>query len=154
VTASNPCRSVIVPADAAVQQQAEPVIGEVSEPEPGAFNALDEQVHRFGRAVGSPASAEVGEQLVLPGGDGAPEPFEFGYAWGCAGLVEGVQPAPSPIQVRGGVEVPRLLAGNVGGGDLTARVTGIEAGEQPAVGLRGQVLRAALAPIFTQRVRP
>jgi len=39
-------------------------------------------------------------------------------------LVEGVQPAAGPVDVRGGVEVAQLLAGDVGGGDLTLVTAG------------------------------
>ena len=59
-------------------------------------------------------------------------------------MVEGVQPAPGPVGVRGGVEVPQLLAGDVGGGDLPAGVTDVQSGEQPAVGVRAQMLGPAL----------
>jgi hypothetical protein len=59
-------------------------------------------------------------------------------------LVEGVQPAPGPIQIRGGVAVAQLLAGDVGGGDLPAGVTDVQSGEQPAVGVRAQMLGPAL----------
>jgi hypothetical protein len=89
------------------------------------------------------AGGEVGEQLRFPGADRPPEPFQFGDAGERAGLVEGVQPLPGPLQVRGGVDVAQFLAGDVGGGDFPVRVAGIQAGDEPGVRLRSQVLRAA-----------
>jgi hypothetical protein len=77
-----------VPADAAVQQEAEPVVGEIAEPKADPLDPLDEQVHRIGRTVADSASGEVRQQLGFPGRDGAPEPFEFRHAGGGAGMVK------------------------------------------------------------------
>ena len=50
---------------------------------------------------------------------------------------------PGLGQIPGAVEVTQLLGGDVGRGDLPARVAGAQPGQEPAVGLLGEVLRAA-----------
>ena len=67
-----------VPVDAAVQQEPEPVVGEVAETVADALDFLDEQVHRFGAPVADAAGVEVGEQLTSPGVDGAGEAVQLG----------------------------------------------------------------------------
>ena len=68
-----------VPDDAAVQQEkAEPVVGEVAESEADSFDPLAEQVDRLGGSVVDPAGGEVGQPLIFPGGDGAPEAVQLG----------------------------------------------------------------------------
>ena len=92
--------------------------------------ALDEQVDRLGGAVAGPAGGEVGEDLVLPGGDGASEAVELGHGAVGAGQVEAFQPPAGPVEVGGGVEGAQLLAGDPRGGDLPVGVPGAEPGEQ------------------------
>jgi hypothetical protein len=43
-----------------VEQEAEPVVLEVAEAEPDAFDPLDQQVHALGRTVGDAVGVEVG----------------------------------------------------------------------------------------------
>jgi hypothetical protein len=51
-----------VPGDAAaVQEESEPVVVEVTEAVPDSFDLLDQQVHRFGGSVGDAVGVEVGE---------------------------------------------------------------------------------------------
>ncbi len=94
-----------LPGDAAVQEQAEPVVGEVAESEADPFDAFDQQVDRLGGAVAGAGGGEVGQQLVLSGGDGPPEPVQFGHFGNRAGPVEGLQPAAGLGQGRRGVDV-------------------------------------------------
>jgi hypothetical protein len=60
-----------------VQQQAEPVVVEVAKSVPDPFDLLDQQVDRFGGSVGHAGGVEVGQQLGLPGVDGAGQPVQF-----------------------------------------------------------------------------
>ena len=46
----------------------------------------------------------MGQELVFPGGDDAPEAFELGDAGVRAGNIEAVQPVPGLGQVPGAVE--------------------------------------------------
>src|SRR5512133_3427810 len=69
--ASQPRRRVRRPADAAVQQQPQPVVGEVATAVAGPLDLLDEQVDGLGGAVGAPACGVEGEDLGFPGPDGA-----------------------------------------------------------------------------------
>ena len=128
-----------VPGDAAVQEQAEPVVGEVAEPEADCLDPLDQQVDRLGGSVGGASGGEVGEQLRFPCGDGAAEPLELGYAVSGAGPVEAFEPAAGAVEVGGAVDVAQLLTGDLGGGDVPVKVTGVEAGEHPPVRALGQV---------------
>ena len=57
--------------DAAVQQEAEPVVVEVAVAVPDPFDLLDQGVDRFGGSVGDAAGVEVGQQYLPPGVDGA-----------------------------------------------------------------------------------
>jgi hypothetical protein len=91
-----------------VQEQAEPLVGDVPESEADPLDPLDEQIHGFGWSVAPPAGGEVGEQLVLPRRDRAAEPFQLRHTGGGAGQVEGVQPAPGPVGIGSGVQVPQL----------------------------------------------
>ena len=56
----------------------EPVVREVAEAEADSFDAFDEEIDRLGGSVAHPGGGEVRQQLVFPGGDGAPEAFELG----------------------------------------------------------------------------
>lgn len=78
----------------------------------------------------------------MPGIDGASEPFQPGDA-GRAGPVEALQALFGAVQVGRPVDVPELLGGEVGGGDVAGRVAGVQADEQPALAGLGLVLLAA-----------
>ena len=66
----------VVPFDAAVEQEAEPVVVEVAESVSDSFDLLG-QLDRFGRAVGDAGCVEVGQQLGPPGVDGAGRSGQF-----------------------------------------------------------------------------
>ncbi len=126
-----------------MQQQPEPVVGEVAEAKADSLDALDEQVDGFGGAVAGSVGGEVGEQLVLPGGDGAGQAVQLGHRAVGAGGVEGEQPRPGLGEVAGAVDVAQLLGGDPRGRDLPVLVAGGQAGEQSPVAGRGVVLRPA-----------
>jgi hypothetical protein len=81
-----------VPVGAAVQEEAEPVVGEVAVAVPDAFHLLDQTVDRFGGSVGDAAGVEVGEQFGSPGVQGAGEADQFGDLV----LGDGGEPAQQP----------------------------------------------------------
>jgi len=54
-----------------------------------------------------------------------------------------LQPLLRAVQVGGCVDVAELLGGDVGGGDVPVRITGVQAREEPGVAGRVEVLRAA-----------
>lgn len=126
-----------------MKQEAEPVVGEVSETEADPLGPLDQQVDRLGGAVGGGGGGEVGEQLGLPGLDGAGESFDLGAAGGGGGGVEVVQPAAGVALVAGAVDVAQLLQGDPGAAEFAGRVADAEAGQQLLVLLGGQPLGAA-----------
>jgi hypothetical protein len=45
---------------------------------PDALDLLDQEVDGFGRPVGDPVGVEVGQQLAVPGVDGAGQALELG----------------------------------------------------------------------------
>ena len=59
-----------VPLNGGVEQEAEPVVGEVAVAVAEAAELLDDEVVGFGTAVGSAADGVVGEDPVFPGPDG------------------------------------------------------------------------------------
>jgi hypothetical protein len=65
------CRVVILPGDAAVEDEPNSVVVEVAESLAGPFDLLDQQVGRFSGSVGDAAGVEVGQQYLPPGVDGA-----------------------------------------------------------------------------------
>jgi hypothetical protein len=64
--ASQSYGSVSLPPDAAVQQQPQPVVGEVAKAVPDPLHLLDEQVQCFGGPVGAAIGGVEGEDLDLP----------------------------------------------------------------------------------------
>src|SRR5215217_5241541 len=85
---------VSLPPDATVQQQPQPVVGEVAEAVPNALDLLNQQVHGFGRPVGAAAGDMEGEDLSLPGSYGAGKPRQFRHPDAVRPAVEAVQRAP------------------------------------------------------------
>jgi hypothetical protein len=71
---------------AAVQEKAEPVVVDVAEAVPDPFDLLDQQVDRLCGPVGRAVGVEVGQQLRVPGVDGAGQAGKFGDA--CVGAVD------------------------------------------------------------------
>ena len=92
--------AVIVPGDAAVQQQPKPVGGEVAKAPADAFDLFDGEGAGFGGSVAGAAGGVPVEDGGLPAADGAGEATHLG---GVAGVGPGRQ------QLEG-------LAGAVGGG--------------------------------------
>src|SRR5215207_7482944 len=142
------------------EQDAQPVVVEISESvcEPADF--LDDQVDGFGAAVGHAASVEVGENLGLPGLEGTAEPGDLGDraggeagdhllrdspALGCGGVVDGAELLVTlPGQVHFLVGVASLQAA----GELSLLTLGeaLDAvAEQPADLVERVILVAAVA---------
>jgi hypothetical protein len=71
---------------AGVEQDPDPVVLEVAEPEADPVDALDQVVERLGGAVGDPGQVEVGDP-VEPGPDGASELLDFGRRHGLSQAV-------------------------------------------------------------------
>jgi hypothetical protein len=92
---------------------------------------LDQQVDGFGGSVANPAGGEVGQEFLVPGGDGARQPGQFGCPGVDAddGLV--IQPGGSLVTVAAAVNGAKLLGGHPGGGDLAMIVAGFNTGQQP-----------------------
>ncbi len=91
-----------VPGDAAVQEQAQPVVVEVAEAVSDALDLLDHEVDGFGGSVADAGVVEGGEKLVPPGVEDAGQASELGDmgvgAAGCRG--RGPRSSPSPTTPR------------------------------------------------------
>ena len=79
-----------------MEQQAEPIVGEVSKSMADTENFLDQQVDRLGGAIAGPPGGEVGQEFLAPCGDGARQPGDLSYP----GVDAGNGPA---IESGGGV---------------------------------------------------
>ena len=77
-----------LPPDAAVQQQPQPVVGEVPEAMADPLHLLDQQVHGFGGSVGAASGGMEGEDLGLPGSYGVSQPGQLGDLDAIAPAVE------------------------------------------------------------------
>jgi hypothetical protein len=84
-----------LPGDAAVQQQPQPVVGEVAEAVPDALDLFDEQVDGLGESVGAAIGGVEGQDLGLPGSHGAGQPGQLGDLDAIAPVVEAVRAAPA-----------------------------------------------------------
>ncbi len=76
------------PGSVAGEEDAEPVVGEVAEPVCQAPGLFDDEVDRFGAAVGHPAGGEVGQDLGVPLLQGAAEPGDLGDGAGVQAVEE------------------------------------------------------------------
>ena len=94
-----------------MQQEAEPVVVEVAESVSDSLDLLDEQVDRFGGAVGHAAGVEVGQQFWVPGVDGAGQPGEFGDVGVGAVGQPPIQVLLGAFPVRAGEDQPQVLGG-------------------------------------------
>ena len=130
------------------QQQPQPVVVVVAEAVSDALDLLDEHVHGFGRAVARRAPSgggERGEQLGLPGVQGAGETPEVGGFGAGAAVQNFLEPMLGVGEVVAAlVEQHQLLGDHRGVGELAGRVTEdagvlefgplplVEGGERPA----------------------
>jgi hypothetical protein len=92
------------PWGAASQQEPEPIVLEVAEPEAEPLDVLDDQVGALGGGVGEPGVVPA-QDWCLPAGDGAGEAFELGHPAGVAVVVEGDHPSAGLEDVAGEVGV-------------------------------------------------
>ena len=92
----------MLPWGATAQQESEPIVLEVPEPEAEALDVLDDEVGAFGRGVGEPGPVPA-QDRGLPAGDGAGEPVELGHVAVGAMCVEGDEPAAGVECVGGEV---------------------------------------------------
>ena len=90
----------MLPWRAAAQQEAEPIVVEVPEPEAEPLDVLHDQVGALGGGVGEPGAVPA-QDRCLPAGDGPGEPFELGHAARGAVLVEDGEPAAGVEHVAG-----------------------------------------------------
>src|SRR5271157_6055448 len=118
----------MLPGDSAVQQQAQPVVTEIAEAVPDAQDFLDQQVDRFGGAVADSAGAEVGQELIAPGGEGAGQPAEFGNLRVDTRHGPVVEAGGGLVTIAAVIDRAQLLGGDPGGGDLAVLVAGLDAG--------------------------
>jgi hypothetical protein len=75
--ASQPCGPVRLPPDPAMEQQPQPVVGEVAEAMPDPLSLLDHQVDGVGGPVGAALDDMEGEDLGLPDPNGAGKPGQL-----------------------------------------------------------------------------
>ena len=112
-----------------VEQSPDPVVGESSETEGGAFDAFDEVVHGFGTAVGDPGVVPV-DDLVMPTTQGAAQPGQLRWTVTVGEVVgEFTQIGVSEL---GAVDVIEAAQGLVGVPRQTDLALGIACGEQTA----------------------
>jgi hypothetical protein len=105
---------------------------------------LDQQIDGFGGAVADASGAEVGQELLAPGGDGARQPPEFGHPGVDARHSPVVEPGGGLVAIAAAVDRAQLLSGYPGRGDLAALIAGLDTGDQACPAGRGQVLGAAV----------
>src|SRR6201993_1462354 len=115
---------------------------------------LDQQIDGFGGAVADASGAEVGQELLAPGGDGARQPPEFGHPGVDARHSPVVEPGGGLVAIAAAVDRAQLLSGYPGRGDLAALIAGLDTGDQACPAGRGQVLGAAVQhpPNSVQRI--
>ena len=100
---------------------------ESSEPEGNPFDAFDEIVHGFGRAVGDPCVVPV-DDLVMPTTQGAAQPGQLGWTVTVGEIVgEFTQIAVSEL---GAVDVIEAAQGFFGVPRQTNLAFGVACGEQ------------------------
>ena len=101
--------AVGLPPDAAVQQQPQPVVGEVAEAVPDPLDLLDQQVQCLGGPVGAAIGGVEGEDLGLPRSDGAGKPRQLRHPDAVCPAVEALQGGLGVGQVTGGVDRAQQL---------------------------------------------
>jgi hypothetical protein len=94
---------------------------------------LDDQVDRFGAAVGDPVGVESGQDVLLPLLEGAAEAGDLGDWAGGEGRDDVLGTSAALGRAVGLVDRAQLLVGMPGDGDLEAGV----AGDQARVQFRG-----------------
>lgn len=98
--------------------------------------SLPPDAARVGAAVGG----MDGEDLGLPGLDGAGQARQLGHTDTVCPAVEVLQPLLGIVGAVGGVDRPQQLLALPGRGRLTTRVTGGKAGPQPSPSPLGELL--------------
>ena len=126
---------------AGVEQGPDSVVGEVGEPEGGAFDAFDQVVGCFGGCVGDSGGVPVGD-LVSPVPDGAAQPVDLWWHGGVLEVLgELVDGGGAQVGVVDVVDASEGLFGVPGVADLAVGVAGVEQAPQFGVSVVGDVLR-------------
>src|SRR5690606_30133113 len=120
----------MLPWSAAAEQEAEPVVVEVAEPEPEALDVLDHEVRALGRCVREPGAVPA-QDRCLPAADRLREPGQLGHVAVGAVLVERHESPAAVEHVRGGEALAQELLGEIGGAHFAVGVAGIEVGQHP-----------------------
>jgi hypothetical protein len=89
---------------------------------------FDDPVDRFGAAVVSSAGGEVGQELLLPGAQGAAQSGDFGDRAGVEAVDDLDRDRPPLGETAGVVGRPELLVAAPRNGDLVVGVAGLETG--------------------------
>src|ERR671918_1546762 len=135
----------MLPWGAAAQEEPDPIVVEVPEPEAEALDVLDDQVGALGGGVGESGAVPT-QDRGFPAGDGAGEPFELGHLATSAVVVEDDEPPAGLEGVGGEVAVAQQLLGEVGGADLALGIARVEPGEHSGEGGRIEAVVAGQKP--------
>ena len=92
---------------------------------------FDDAVDGFGSAVVRAACGEVGQELGLPGAQGAAQAGDLGDRAGVEGVDDLDRDRPPLGEILGVVGRPELLVAAPRDGDLVVRVAGLQAGLEP-----------------------
>jgi len=118
-------------------------MAEAPEPVCEASGLLDEQVDRFGAAVGDLVSGEVGQYLAAPGPEGPAESGDLGDRAGRERSDDLFGQPTAVVPGRCVVVRAESLVAVPGGGDFPARVPGDQADVEPVSLAVGEVLDAS-----------
>src|SRR5215216_4536535 len=130
---------VSLPPDAAMQQQPQPVIGEVAEAVADPLHLLDEQVDRLGGPIGAAGGQVPGQDLGLPGPHGAGQTGQLEELDAVAPAVEAVQRDAGARQITGGVDRTQQFLALPGGRDLAETIPRRESRVQPRSATAGEL---------------
>src|SRR5829696_1771137 len=125
------------------QDHSESVVCRVAEAAGDPSVEFDDAVNGLGAAVVGSAGGEVGQELVLPGPQGAAEPGDLGDRAGGERGEHLLSDRLALDQVRGRERRAQLLVAAPRHGDLVVGVAGLETGLDPLDLAGGQLVRAS-----------
>jgi len=129
---------VSIPGDAAVQEQAQPVVLVVAEAVSDALDFLDDQVDGLGRSVADAGVVEAGDQFIPPGVEGAGQAGQLGDTGVGAMGQQAVEQLLGAGVVRRPVEQAQVLGCDPPRGDLPGRAAALELREGLRPGNHGR----------------